>query len=102
VHRRHQCTTAAAAHAAPSPPAAAAASGGSLAQQQQQQQQQQIHASEAWLQALRERLQLHNTMSRKKEHFAPRPALGDRVQMYVCGVTVYDYSHIGEPCVTTA
>lgn len=28
--------------------------------------------------------------------FTPRPGMGDKVQMYVCGVTVYDYSHIGE------
>jgi cysteinyl-tRNA synthetase len=34
-------------------------------------------------------------MSRRKEVFTPRPGMGDRVQMYVCGVTVYDYSHIG-------
>lgn len=45
----------------------------------------------------RTRLQLSNTRTRSKELFVPRPELGgDRVQMYVCGVTVYDYSHIGE------
>jgi hypothetical protein len=57
-------------------------------------QQQQLEASE--LQQLRDRLQLHNTMSRKKEHVKPRSDMGDRLQMYVCGVTVYDFSHIGE------
>lgn len=45
--------------------------------------------------ALRAKLQLHNTMNRGKEHFTPRPDQGDHVSMYVCGVTVYDYSHIG-------
>jgi len=40
-------------------------------------------------------LMLHNTMSRKKEIFKPRKEAGNKVQMYVCGVTVYDYSHIG-------
>ncbi len=34
-------------------------------------------------------------MSRSKEPFAPRPDQGNKVAMYVCGVTVYDYSHIG-------
>lgn len=45
---------------------------------------------------LRERLQLYNTMTKQKEVFRSRPGMGDKVQMYVCGVTVYDYSHIGE------
>jgi cysteinyl-tRNA synthetase len=36
---------------------------------------------------------LYNTLTRKKEAFAPiDPA---RVRMYVCGPTVYDYAHIG-------
>ena len=48
------------------------------------------------LEALRSKLQLHNSMARKKEQFTARPELGNTVQMYVCGVTVYDYSHIGE------
>lgn len=48
------------------------------------------------IEQLRAQLQLYNTMSRKKEQFKPRPHMGDKVQMYVCGVTVYDYSHIGE------
>ena len=39
---------------------------------------------------------LYNTLTRQKELFQPRPELGRRVSMYVCGVTVYDYSHIGE------
>lgn len=38
-------------------------------------------------------LRLYNTLTRKKEVFAPLdPA---RVRMYVCGPTVYDFAHIG-------
>ena len=44
---------------------------------------------------LRDRLQLYNTMARAKEQFRTRTETTDDVQMYVCGVTVYDYSHIG-------
>ncbi len=40
-------------------------------------------------------LVLHNTMTRQKEVFRPREDAGNHVSMYVCGVTVYDYSHIG-------
>ncbi len=45
---------------------------------------------------LRERVSLYNTMSKSKEPFRTRPGREDSVSMYVCGVTVYDYSHIGE------
>jgi type VI secretion system protein ImpB len=38
-------------------------------------------------------IRISNTMTRTKEEFAPL-ASGE-VRMYVCGVTVYDYSHIG-------
>ncbi|KAJ3678408.1 hypothetical protein LUZ60_002211 [Juncus effusus] len=38
-------------------------------------------------------LYLYNTMSRKKESFEPKDL--NRVGMYVCGVTPYDFSHIG-------
>ncbi len=38
-------------------------------------------------------MQLYNTMSRKKEEFTPVRA--GKVNMYVCGITAYDYSHIG-------
>ena len=38
-------------------------------------------------------LQIYNTLSRKKEVF--RPMKGKRVNFFVCGPTVYDYSHIG-------
>ena len=38
-------------------------------------------------------LKLYNTLSRKKKIFEPR--IDRKVQMFVCGPTVYDYSHIG-------
>ncbi|MFO7784588.1 MAG: cysteine--tRNA ligase [Thermodesulfobacteriota bacterium] len=38
-------------------------------------------------------IKLYNTAHRKKEEF--RPLREGRVGMYVCGVTVYDYCHIG-------
>ena len=38
-------------------------------------------------------LTLYSTMSRKKETF--KPIKEGKVGMYVCGVTVYDYCHIG-------
>jgi len=38
-------------------------------------------------------INLYNTLTRKKEPFAPIDA--GNVRMYVCGPTVYDYAHIG-------
>ncbi len=38
-------------------------------------------------------LKIHNSLSRQKETFQPIQA--GRVRMYVCGLTVYDYCHIG-------
>lgn len=38
-------------------------------------------------------LQLHNSLSGRKEEFISRQP--GRVGLYVCGVTVYDYSHLG-------
>ena len=38
-------------------------------------------------------MQLHNTLSRKKEEFSPIDK--NQVQMYTCGPTVYNYAHIG-------
>jgi len=38
-------------------------------------------------------LTLYNTLTRKKEAFAPLDEAN--VRMYVCGPTVYDYAHIG-------
>jgi cysteinyl-tRNA synthetase len=38
-------------------------------------------------------LRIYNTLTRKKETFAPR--VPGKVGMYVCGPTVYDYFHVG-------
>lgn len=38
-------------------------------------------------------LQIYNTLSRAKEPF--KPADPRRVRMYVCGMTVYDFCHLG-------
>ncbi|MYZ45708.1 cysteine--tRNA ligase [Schauerella aestuarii] len=38
-------------------------------------------------------LQIYNTLSRKKEAF--KPVEPGKVRMYVCGMTVYDYCHLG-------
>ncbi len=38
-------------------------------------------------------LQIYNSLSRQKELFTPREP--GKVGMYVCGITVYDYCHIG-------
>jgi len=37
-------------------------------------------------------MKIYNTLSGQKEEFLPQ---GDEVNMYVCGVTPYDHSHIG-------
>ncbi|MDD5581521.1 MAG: cysteine--tRNA ligase [Methylobacter sp.] len=38
-------------------------------------------------------LKIYNTLTRKKDLLQPREA--DKIGMYVCGMTVYDYCHIG-------
>ena len=38
-------------------------------------------------------LHIYNTLTRRKEPF--RPLTPERVGMYVCGMTVYDYCHLG-------
>jgi len=38
-------------------------------------------------------INLHNTLSRRKELF--RPIDANNLRLYVCGPTVYDYAHIG-------
>jgi cysteinyl-tRNA synthetase len=38
-------------------------------------------------------LKIYNTLSRKKEKFTPK--VEGQVGMYVCGMTVYDYCHVG-------
>jgi len=38
-------------------------------------------------------LRIHNSLTRNKQTFVPIEA--NRVRMYVCGMTVYDYCHLG-------
>lgn len=38
-------------------------------------------------------LQIYNTLSQRKETFTPMEA--GKVRMYVCGITTYDYCHLG-------
>jgi cysteinyl-tRNA synthetase len=38
-------------------------------------------------------LKIHNTLSRQKEEF--KPIEPGKVRLYVCGMTVYDYCHLG-------
>jgi len=38
-------------------------------------------------------IKIYNTLTRKKELFKPR--INKKVNLFVCGPTVYDYSHIG-------
>ncbi|HEB12081.1 MAG TPA: cysteine--tRNA ligase [Actinobacteria bacterium] len=38
-------------------------------------------------------IRIYNTLTRKKEDF--KPASGRKITMYVCGLTVYNYMHIG-------
>ncbi|HET7674775.1 MAG TPA: cysteine--tRNA ligase [Gammaproteobacteria bacterium] len=38
-------------------------------------------------------MQIYNSLTRKKEEF--RPLRPGKVRMYVCGLTVYDYMHMG-------
>lgn len=45
-------------------------------------------------------LKIYNSLTRKKEDF--NPIKPEHVSMYVCGVTVYDYCHIGHARTYTA
>jgi cysteinyl-tRNA synthetase len=45
-------------------------------------------------------LSIYNTLSKTKEPF--KPLLGNQVRMYVCGMTVYDFCHIGHARVMVA
>ena len=38
-------------------------------------------------------LQIHDSLTNRKQPFEPLEA--GRVRMYVCGMTVYDYCHLG-------
>ena len=43
--------------------------------------------------AYQHQLKIHNNLTKRKEPF--RPIDPERIRMYVCGMTVYDYCHIG-------
>ncbi|SFH45748.1 cysteine--tRNA ligase [Modicisalibacter xianhensis] len=45
-------------------------------------------------------MQIYNTLTRRKEPF--NPIEPGKVRMYVCGITVYDYCHIGHARVMVA
>lgn len=45
-------------------------------------------------------MQIYNTLTRRKETFSPIEA--GKVRMYVCGMTVYDYCHLGHARVMVA
>ena len=45
-------------------------------------------------------LQIHNTFTHKKEPF--KPLVPGHISLYVCGITVYDYCHIGHARVFVA
>src|SRR6201746_624253 len=38
-------------------------------------------------------LKIHNSLTGKKEEF--KPLIADEVRMYVCGMTNYDFIHVG-------
>ncbi|KTF09724.1 cysteine--tRNA ligase [Pseudoalteromonas sp. 10-33] len=38
-------------------------------------------------------VQIYNTLTRQKEQF--NPMVDGKIDMYVCGITIYDYCHIG-------
>ena len=45
-------------------------------------------------------LTIYNTLTRQKEAF--KPLVDGKVGMYVCGMTVYDYCHMGHGRVMVA
>ena len=47
------------------------------------------------LQKMKHKLKVFNTLSKKKEIFIPIDCENNFVKMYVCGMTVYDFCHIG-------
>ena len=38
-------------------------------------------------------ISLYNSLNKQKEQFIP--IVPNKIRMYVCGITVYDYCHIG-------
>lgn len=45
-------------------------------------------------------IRIYNTLSQRKEEF--KPIEPGKVRMYVCGMTVYDYCHLGHARVLVA
>ena len=45
-------------------------------------------------------IRIYNTLSQQKEEF--KPIEPGKVRMYVCGMTVYDYCHLGHARVLVA
>ncbi|MDX1300328.1 MAG: class I tRNA ligase family protein, partial [Pseudomonas sp.] len=45
-------------------------------------------------------LSIYNTLTKSKDVF--KPLVGNQVRMYVCGMTVYDFCHIGHARVMVA
>src|SRR5512145_1499857 len=45
------------------------------------------------IEANRRMLQIHNSLTGRKEAF--QPLTPGEARMYVCGITVYDYCHLG-------
>ena len=45
-------------------------------------------------------IRIYNTLTQQKEEF--RPIEPGKVRMYVCGMTVYDYCHLGHARVLVA
>src|SRR3989339_577070 len=42
---------------------------------------------------MKSNLKIYNTLSQQKDEF--KPVKGKQINLFVCGPTVYDYSHIG-------
>ena len=40
-------------------------------------------------------LKLYNTLTKQKEEFEPMDKENNLVKIYSCGLTVYNYAHIG-------
>jgi len=45
-------------------------------------------------------MKIYNTLTRQKQEFVPLVA--GHIKMYVCGMTVYDYCHLGHARVLVA
>ncbi|CAC9594674.1 Cysteinyl-tRNA synthetase (EC 6.1.1.16) [uncultured Gammaproteobacteria bacterium] len=52
-----------------------------------------VNKSDEWYRKIHPMLKIYNTLSKQKEEF--HPINSEKVGMYVCGMTVYDYCHMG-------